>query len=178
LVELQGGVTSVASAGLGFGAEFLVKFPLVSVHQKDKSISMLSPASGHAIGAGKALRILIVDDNADSAAALAMCLQSQGFDLQVSYNGEEGIAAAKKFLPHAILLDIGLPDIDGYEVTRCLRQDNGLHAVLIIAMTGYSGEADKTRAESVGFNHYLVKPINFTKLQDLLSLHFRTALAS
>jgi signal transduction histidine kinase len=178
LVELQGGVTSVASAGLGFGAEFLVKFPLVSLHQKDNSVSMLSSASGHAIGLGKTLRILIVDDNADSASALAMCLQSQGFDLQVSCNGEEGIAAAKKFLPDAILLDIGLPDIDGYEVTRRLREDNVLGGVLIVAMTGYSGEADKTRAESVGFNHYLVKPINFIKLQDLLNLHFQTALAS
>jgi len=177
LVELQGGVTSVTSAGLGFGAEFLVRLPLVS-HHKDNPISVLSPVNGHAIGAGKTLRILIVDDNADSATALAMCLQSQGFDIQISYNGEDGIAAAKKFLPDAVLLDIGLPDIDGYEVAKRLRQDNLLHAVLIIAMTGYSGEADKMRAESVGFNHYLVKPINFSKLQDLLSLHFLRALAS
>lgn len=178
LVELQGGVTSVTSAGLGCGAEFVVRFPLVSTHQKDNSISALLPGAGQSAAIGETLRILIIDDNVDSATALAMCLQSQGFDLQISYNGEEGIAAAKKFLPDAVLLDIGLPDIDGYEVAKRLRQDNLLHEVLIIAMTGYSGEADKMRAEAVGFNHYLVKPINFTKLQNLLSLHFLRALAS
>lgn len=178
LVELQGGIASVTSAGLGFGAEFLVRFPSVPLHQEDNLISVLNSANSYAVGIGKTFRILIVDDNADSAIALAMCLESQGFELEIRYNGEDGFEAAQKFRPDAILLDIGLPDIDGYEVTRRMRQDPLLQGVLVMAMTGYSGEADKMRAESVGFNHYMVKPINFTKLQDLLNTHFRQALAS
>jgi signal transduction histidine kinase/ActR/RegA family two-component response regulator len=177
LVELQGGVASVSSEGLGCGAEFLVRFPLVPVQQNEDLNTTLTPVSGHEVSLGN-LRVLIIDDNADSAMALAVCLQSQGYELNVSYNGEDGILAAKKFLPDAVLLDIGLPDIDGYEVAKSLRQDSKLHSVTLIAMTGYSGEADKIKAESVGFNHYLVKPINFAKLQDLLNVHLERALAS
>jgi CheY-like chemotaxis protein len=177
LVELQGGAASVTSAGPGCGAEFLVRFPLVSIHQNDDVVAALATVDGSEVNRG-VLRVLIIDDNADSAMALAMCLQSQGYELKVSYNGQDGILAAKEFLPDTILLDIGLPDIDGYEVAKNLRLDSELQQVTIIAMTGYSGEADKMKAESVGFNHYLVKPINFTKLQDLLNVHIQKALAS
>ena len=163
LVTMQGGVISAASEGPGQGAEFSVRFPLVDQMP-------IEAASGptEVTLLPRALRVLIVDDNADSAAGLAMCLESQGHELYVSHAGKEGLDAAKTSSPDVILLDIGLPDIDGYEVVKRLRQDKQLAAVPVIAMTGYGGNADKLRAESAGFNHYMVKPVDLNQLLNLL----------
>lgn len=164
LVELQGGVTSVTSDGPGCGAEFSVSLPLV-----DKMPVTAAPTGLQATPAAPDLRLLVIDDNADSASGLAMCLESQGYELQVHHTGKDGLAAAQEYLPDVILLDIGLPDMDGYQVAKQLRKLGQLTDTCIIAMTGYGGEADKSRAESAGFNHYLVKPVDFDKLQELLS---------
>lgn len=179
LVHLQGGHTRVASEGAGHGAEFSVHLPLVvplgDVATPALLAPMLEPAADNG---GRAMRILIIDDNVDSATALALCLQSQGYEVHISFTGAEGIAAARRLRPGVVLLDIGLPDIDGYEVAGTLRRDEEFSDVAIIALTGYGGEASKSRAEAVGFNHYLVKPVNFSRLQDLLSNHVSWALTS
>jgi signal transduction histidine kinase len=164
LVTLQGGIISVASEGPGLGAEFSVRFPLVS--QRPTEIMPSSPTE--AVLLPKALRVLVVDDNADSAMGLAMCLESQGHELYIEHTGEDGLEAAKKYQPDVILLDIGLPDIDGYEVVERLRQDEPLAGISVIAMTGYGGEANKARAEAAGFDHYMVKPVDLNSLLELL----------
>ncbi len=163
LVTLQGGTISVASDGPGQGAEFSVRFPLVDRHPEE-----IAPSFTQATVQPNALRLLIVDDNVDSAMGLAMCLESEGHELYIEHTGEDGLRAAQQQQPDAVLLDIGLPDIDGYEVVSRLRQDKALAKVSIIAMTGYGGEADKVRAEAAGFDHYLVKPVDLNKLLELL----------
>ena len=168
LVELHGGITHVSSDGPGCGAEFSVRLPLVS-----KSPKLSAKPTAHTLEilptTEQVLRILVVDDNADSATGLAICLESQGYNLRVAHTGEEGVAIAKEYEPNVVLLDIGLPDINGYQVAEQLRDDKQLAGTTIIAMTGYGGEADRSRAEAAGFNHYLVKPVNFSKLLELLS---------
>lgn len=164
LVELHGGTTEVSSEGLGHGAEFCVRLPLLTESPEQVAPTHLQPTT-----AAQVLHILIVDDNVDSARGLAMCLESQGYEARITHTGKGGLAAANEYQPDVVLLDIGLPDIDGYEVAQSLRQDPQLGEVTIIAMTGYGGEADKSKARAAGFNHYLVKPIDLSKLLSLLS---------
>lgn len=163
LVDLHGGVAYVESAGPGQGAEFSVSLPLVEYQPEIHDVIMPSTAVSAA-----ALRILIIDDNVDSATGLSLCLESLGYEMRSAHTGKEGVMTAKAYLPDVILLDIGLPDIDGCEVARRLREEQTLGDVRIIAMTGYSGEADRDRAEKAGFNHYLVKPVELGKLLELL----------
>lgn len=173
LVEMHGGRVHAASDGPGQGAEFAVYLPLANQLPESKSPAPGIVQESHS----QTLRIILIDDNADSAVGLAQCLQSLGHDLRVSHNGEQGIAAVKSDKPDIVLLDIGLPDIDGYEVAKRLRQDESLADLRIIAMTGYSGEADKNRASLAGFDDYLVKPVDFTKLLALLNKEIDAARA-
>lgn len=163
LVDLHGGTAHVESGGPGQGAEFSVSLPLVDQQPAIDDVIMPSTAVSAAT-----LRILIIDDNVDSATGLSLCLESLGYELRCAHTGKEGVMTAKAYQPDVILLDIGLPDIDGCEVARRLRAEKGLMDTRIIAMTGYSGEADRDRAEKAGFNHYLVKPVELAKLLELL----------
>jgi signal transduction histidine kinase len=170
LVELHGGRVTAASEGVGCGAVFTVALPLVG------QMPATTPADALAGGAAVTpLRILLIDDNADSASGLAQCLESLGHAVRISHSGKEGIAAVHRHSPDIVLLDIGLPDLDGYEVAQRLRQDKSHNELRIIAMTGFSGEANRSRARQAGFDHYLVKPVNFEELINLLT---REALAS
>ena len=115
------------------------------------------------------LRILIVDDNRDSADSLAMMLKVMGNETYTAYDGEEAVAAADKFRPEVILLDIGLPRLNGYEACRRIRtQENGKR-VIIIAQTGWGQDTDRQRTHDSGFNHHMVKPVNSTALISLLA---------
>ncbi|MEX1034143.1 MAG: response regulator [Cellvibrionaceae bacterium] len=167
LVELHGGSTAVSSDGPGCGAEFSVHLPLVNAPGNSEAPEQVVPTIGE--HSERALRVVIVDDNADSASGLAICLQTQGCEVCVSHTGEDGIATAIKNRPDVVLLDIGLPDIDGYQVAERLRGDKKLASASIIAMTGYSGEAEQRRAKLAGFDHYLVKPIDYGKLFKLMN---------
>lgn len=163
LVDLHGGSAQVSSAGPGQGAEFSVHLPLV-VQQAPQEV----PAKPTATHSERLVRVLIIDDNTDSATGLALCLEGLGYELSCAHSGKEGVMTAKSYRPDVILLDIGLPDIDGCEVARRLREDQTLMDIQLIAMTGYSGEADRNRAEKAGFNHYLVKPVELSQLLALL----------
>lgn len=163
LVELHGGKTAVTSDGPGCGAEFVVYLPLVTEKPREETAPAIpTPADA-------ALRILLIDDNEDSANGLAICLESHGYEVHVCHTGASGIARAGKSTPDVILLDIGLPDIDGYEVATRLRREDVLYRVPIVAMTGYGGEANKNKAKSAGFDHYLVKPVDYSRLLHLLN---------
>jgi signal transduction histidine kinase len=165
LVELHGGSVRATSGGPGCGSEFIVELPL------SEEIAMPADAPMEvAATAAVPLRLLIVDDNVDAAAGLAQYFQANTpYEIKVAHTGAAGIAAATEFWPEAVLLDIGLPDIDGFEVARRLRKQPGLDSVPLIAITGFGSELDRQRAREAGFDHFLVKPVSFAVLNKLLN---------
>ena len=114
-------------------------------------------------------RILVVDDNRDAADSLAMLLRTLGAEVQVAYDGLEGLKAFQAHEPAVVLLDIGMPGMDGYEVVRRLRDRSKGKHVPIVALSGWGQEDDRRRAREAGFDHHLVKPANIDALQGLLS---------
>ena len=115
------------------------------------------------------MRILVVDDNVDSADSLALLLRLMNHDVQTAYDGQKALEAARSHRPQLMLLDIGLPRLDGYEVARRLRQDEVHRDVFLIAMTGYGLEEDRRRSHEAGFNAHLVKPVDLDALTALLT---------
>jgi signal transduction histidine kinase len=172
LIELHGGTVRAHSDGLGRGSEFTVRLPLLQVAaQRSGATTGVSTFDGL-----PPLRLLIIDDNIDTATGLAVRLrESGGHVVRLAQTGRAGIAAAQDFEPEVVLLDIGLPDIDGYEVARQLRADQRLRGVPLIALTGFGGEVDRVRAESAGFQGYLVKPVGYEVLAEVLSQHVGSA---
>jgi CheY-like chemotaxis protein len=113
--------------------------------------------------------VLIVDDNKDMAQGLAKILKFHGHEVRTVYDGPDGITAARALLPQVILLDIGLPTLDGYHVARTLRTEREFSDVMIIAISGYGHEEDRSRSREAGMNHHLVKPVDLGMLTNLLS---------
>ena len=114
-------------------------------------------------------RILVVDDNVDSAESLAKLLRMFGHDVRTAYDGAGALAEVSQMRPEAVLLDIGLPGMDGYEVARRLRLLPGCANTLLIALSGYADDDDLRRSQEAGFNHHLTKPVKFQTLQELLA---------
>jgi two-component system CheB/CheR fusion protein len=169
LVNLHGGTVHAASDGNGHGAEFTVTLPLsqasaVAVTTDNKTDGVVVTG-----GKTKPLRILIVDDNVDSTQGLAMWLESAGHEVHVAHAGDVGLMKALSLRPNAVLLDIGLPAISGYDVAARLRENEAFKTVPLIAMSGYGDKADRGRALESGFNHYLIKPIDYETLSNALS---------
>jgi signal transduction histidine kinase len=177
LVELHGGRVEGHSEGPGRGSEFVVRLPLKQLQMEDcrskieKTIETASGASNRqpAIGYRQSKRVLVVDDNADAAESLAMLLRAEGHEVRTAYDGPAALEAAAVIRPEAVLLDIGLPRMDGYEVARRLRRDVGLKEALLVAVTGYGQEEDRRRVEQAGFDAYLVKPADLAALRELLA---------
>jgi len=117
----------------------------------------------------KSLRILIVDDNVDAAEAMAMLQQYRGHETCVAHTGPEAVAIASGFLPEVVLLDIGLPDMDGYEVARRMRTLPEMEHVFLVALTGYASDADRRRAKEAGFDEHLSKPADLNLLREWLN---------
>jgi CheY-like chemotaxis protein len=113
--------------------------------------------------------VLVVDDNVDAARALAMLLKESGHDVRAIYDGLTALDTALNYRPNVILLDIGLPGLDGFEVAKQLRQQPVLSSVVLVAMTGYGQDSDRRRSLDAGFNHHLVKPADFRKVQRILA---------
>ncbi len=163
LVELHGGTVSVSSEGVGQGSSFEVRLPVMQA-------SMPAPAAQAAPVVGSAsdgYRILVVDDSTDSATMLCELLEINGHTVKTSNTGHEAIACAAGFHPDIVFLDIGLPDMTGYEVAARLRRLPGMGRAKLVALTGYGQEKDKQDAKAAGFDHHLVKPINFDALMAL-----------
>ena len=116
------------------------------------------------------LRILIVDDNEDSATSLAMVLQLDGHTAQPVFTSHRALEALNSFRPDVILLDLGLPQIDGFEVARQVRATRGYESVRIIALTGYGQTEDRARTHAAGFDEHLVKPVSYPDLMQILSV--------
>jgi len=165
LVELHGGTVSASSEGAGKGSLFMVRLPLaLPVPQEEGA----APAKEAPLPAGS-LRILVADDNADAAETLAILLESMGHAVRQTHDGEEAAAAAAAFDPQLVLLDIGMPKVNGYEACRRIRQQPGGAARTIVAVTGWGQPQDRERGRDAGFDHHLVKPIAFEQLLRLIS---------
>lgn len=163
LSRLHGGEVTLYSAGLGHGSRFTVCLPLTD-RQPD-----VAPEPVPVAGAPAQRRILVVDDNPDTSEAMSLVLQAQGHLVHVAHDGRAGLAAAREHQPDAILLDIGLPGMDGYDVARHVRADPALSRCTLIAVTGYGTDLDRTRATDAGFDHHLVKPADFDRLYRILA---------
>ena len=166
MADLHGGSVHATSDGPGKGAEFVVRLPLLGEGAREQAEPAATAPSAPQVG----LRLLIIDDNEDLAKGLSIYLSERsGHEVRCANTGESGIALAREFKPDAVLLDIGLPDIDGYEVARRLRAEDALEDVPLIGISGFSTSADRKRAKRAGFDRYFVKPIAFDKLNDALA---------
>ncbi|MGZ8209807.1 MAG: response regulator [Burkholderiales bacterium] len=168
LVEMHGGVVEARSAGPERGSEFVVRLPLLA--PEDLTLTPArAPAAAPATVNGSALRILVVDDNQDSASSMTLLLELQGHAVQVANAGQAALNIAGEQKPDVILLDIGMPGMNGYEVARRLRSQPDFADTLLVAITGYGHATDVQQTKSAGFDHHLVKPIDYDKLQSLLA---------
>ena len=162
LVDMHGGSVEANSDGPKQGSQFIVRLPLV----KQQPARAAQPLKNQA-GRETPRRIVVVDDNLDAAESLAMLLRLKGHEVHVAYDGPAGVELALKTAPDCVLIDIGLPGIDGYEVARRLRTEESDHT-LLIALTGYGQTEDRIKSEQAGFDHHLVKPVPQNVLEDLL----------
>jgi len=164
LVEMHGG-TVKASSTLGQGSEFVVRLPVVSPPRQQAS--SLPSETDHLTGSS--LRVLVVDDNVDTVTTLAMLVQESGHDVRTAYDGSAVLEMALDYQPNVVLLDIGLPGLNGFEVAKRLRQQPTLKNIVLVAMTGYGQESDRKRSQEAGFDSHLVKPGDFGKVLQILA---------
>jgi len=165
LVDMHDGSVGVESAGPGQGSVFTIRIPLAADlnQQQQAAEPMLAPAQG------QALKVLVIDDNVDVAQTVGWMLEEMGHQYELVHDGRKALEAARVFRPDAILLDIGLPVMDGYAVCRALRQDDLFKKTPIVAQTGWGQEQTKTQASEAGFDHHLVKPVGYDDLERLLA---------
>jgi signal transduction histidine kinase/CheY-like chemotaxis protein len=161
LIEMHDGTVIAHSAGLGRGSTFSITLPRCHPSAVRAPDSVVHPVP--------AKRILIIDDNIDGAIALAQILTMVGHECETVYSAQEGLQRAVSYRPDVVLLDIGLPVIDGYEIARRMRQNKQLNETRIIALTGYGQAEDRERALAAGFDDHFAKPVDFTRLQRTLT---------
>jgi signal transduction histidine kinase/ActR/RegA family two-component response regulator len=164
LVEMHNGRIDAHSEGLARGSEFTVRLPL-SAQGTDKVI----PKPPEHKSQPGVLRILVVDDSVDSAESMSLVLGIGGHEVRVEHNGPDALRAAEEYRPDVVLMDIGMPGMNGYEVARKMRESPDMRQAALIAMTGYGRQADRDQSKAAGFNHHLVKPVDFDTLHNLLS---------
>jgi signal transduction histidine kinase/CheY-like chemotaxis protein len=178
LVEMHGGSVSAASRGVGQGSEFVVRLPVSTAVGDDQAADGECPAPPREPRASEPRRVLIVDDNQDAARMLARLLHADGHRVEVVYDGPAALEAARARPPDVVLLDIGLPGMDGYEVARRLREQEGPHRALLVALTGYGQEDDVRRSRAAGFDDHRVKPVDLDVLRPLIERGPRISIGS
>jgi len=165
LVDMHGGTVCAQSPGAGMGSEFSVRLPVIPAPaEPEAQVHHDLPGNRSA-----RRRILLVDDNRDAVEALAELLRMSGSDVDVAFDGDAAIKAASKFQPEVVLLDIGMPTVDGYTAAKAIRRDADGRGVVLVAMTGWGQAEDKRRAKEAGFDAHLVKPVSIDALLGLLS---------
>jgi two-component system CheB/CheR fusion protein len=162
LVQLHGGSVQALSGGPGLGSEFIVRLPVLPDHVPAEPETAKSK--------GMRLRVLVVDDNLEVAQSAALLLEHWGHECRMAYDGPRALEEARTWQPEVILLDIGMPEMDGYEVARRLREQQGSRGMVLVAMTGYGQEEDRRRAREAGFDYHMVKPVRVEDLDELLAL--------
>lgn len=166
LVELHGGVIEVQSEGLGQGSRFTVRLPATALCTE--AVPSASPEAAPASPKAGWQRVLVVDDGKPTADILAMFFEMEGKDVVVAYDGEAAVAAATERMPDLILMDLGMPRMNGFEAARCIRQLPGGEAVTMVALSGWGREDDRRQSREAGFDEHLVKPVNPTDLRSLM----------
>jgi PAS domain S-box-containing protein len=164
LVELHGGTVQVHSAGIGKGSTFVIELPL----QQPALVAAPEVEAAPALGSQ---RLLLVDDNVDSVSVMAELLTLMGHQVHTAHNAEDALVLARAQLPQTIVLDLGLPGIDGYTLARMLRAEPAFAQTRLIAHTGYGSDQDRERSRAAGFDFHLVKPANFADLERALQPH-------
>jgi signal transduction histidine kinase/ActR/RegA family two-component response regulator len=172
LIALHGGTVEAQSPGIGQGSTFSIRLPAAAVlHHGGRSDAQLSMRP--AVVADPRCSVLIADDNRDAADSLALLLQMSGYELHVCHSGREALALAQRERPHALVLDIGMPGMNGYELARHIRQEAWGREVLLVAVTGWGQQEDRERSRAAGFDHHLTKPVDPDTLQALLADYAR-----
>jgi signal transduction histidine kinase len=162
LVELHGGSVYARSEGLGRGAEFVVSLPLTAAEAAAEARPGAAPPA-------LARLVLVIEDNVDAGQTLAEILEMQGHRVRVARDGRSGVALARELRPDVVLCDIGLPDLDGYEVARSLRADDALRGTRLVALSGYAQPEDRERARQAGFDAHVAKPPDTDVLMDVVA---------
>jgi CheY-like chemotaxis protein len=162
LTELHGGSVEVSSEGLGHGSEFIVKLPVLTTDVMP-ALQVDAPTA-----TVRRSRILVADDNTDAADSLAMILEMAGHDVRVVHDGRAALSVAQSFRPDIVLLDIGMPQLNGYEVAQALRQEPWGGNITLIALTGWGQESDRLKAMDAGFDRHLTKPVDPDTLEQLM----------
>ncbi len=169
LVEMHGGQVEAHSAGINQGSEFVVRLPFLRRgqlrFQEEAASAETTSVTGH--------RILVVDDYGENAETLAELLRMEGNEVEIAHDGLKAVEIAAKFYPAVVLLDIGMPKLNGYEAARKIREQPWGKNMVLIAITGWGGENDRNRSREAGFNAHLLKPVNYPELAKLINYHFR-----
>jgi CheY-like chemotaxis protein len=175
LAELHGGTLDAQSDGIGRGSAFTLKLPIVAPfaaaveRAAGMTVDLREMPTPTANGNGTAQRVLVVDDNRDAADSLGMVLRMLGAHVDVVSDGPSALEAFDAKAPEVVLLDIGMPGMDGYEVARGIRARDPARRTAIVALTGWGQDTDRRRARDAGFDHHLVKPADMGVLQRLLT---------
>jgi len=163
LVSMHGGTVEARSEGQGLGSEFIVRLPTMAAQQvADGPRPLVEPLP--------ARRILIVDDSRDGGESLAMLLRVLGAEISLAHSGRQALELVDSFKPDVVLLDIGMPGMDGYEVARRIRSNPDNRHISLIALTGWGQDEDRRRSVAAGFDHHLVKPADIDQLRQLLTV--------
>jgi CheY-like chemotaxis protein len=164
LVQMHGGRIEARSDGHGMGSEFIVRLPVAPSVAEEQP-----PREAGTIRAADRRRILVVDDNRDSATSLAILLKFKGNETQTAHDGLEALDVAAAFRPDVILLDIGMPNLNGYDACQRIREQPWGRDVVLVAVTGWGQDEDKKRSRDCGFNFHMVKPVDPGALEKLLA---------
>jgi two-component system CheB/CheR fusion protein len=168
LVEMHGGTVEARSEGQGRGSEFIVRLPLREGRPEPVATTSSNPASRAPAAKAAPRRILVVEDNPVSAKTLRLLLEKMGHLVATAGDGEEAVTAADEFMPDLVLLDIGLPKIDGHEAARRIRRLPRCAGARLVAVTGWGQEEDRRRSREAGFDEHVVKPVDRGVLEHLL----------
>ena len=165
LIEMHGGSVEAHSEGYGKGSEFVIRLPVAQTPIQERQQGFSTPS---ALSETSRHRILVADDNVDAADSLALMLRMMGHEVQTAHNGKQAVEAAESFRPGVILLDIGMPKLNGYEACRSIREQSWGNDAFLIALTGWGQNEDKVRSQEAGFDYHLVKPVEPAALEKLL----------
>ncbi|HEX2220963.1 MAG TPA: response regulator, partial [Candidatus Limnocylindria bacterium] len=166
VAELHGGTIEAHSDGEGHGSEFRVRLPVLLAPEAEGPVE--APPTHREPARTTALRILVVDDNVDAATSLSELLSLSGHDCRVARDGASALRMAETLRPDVVFLDIGLPEMNGYDVARELRRHDWGRALRLVALTGWGQADDRARSRDAGFDHHLVKPVEYAVVESLL----------
>ena len=167
LVEMHGGQVSVHSDGPGMGSRFIVRLPALPASATLDEIATPAPAASEP---RVSRRVLVVDDNTDNAELLRILLEEEGHETYMAHDGVEGLAAAERLRPDVVLMDLGLPRIDGLDACRRIREQPWGKRILVIAITGWGQDVDRRKSQEAGFDHHLVKPVDARAITALMNV--------